>query len=110
MIAGTLFNHNDMRIVQIGDYRLEVVPSRYMLICNYADIPGVIGNVATVLGDNKINIASMQVGRKSAGGDAVMVLQVDEPISSKVIDIISKVIPVNDIHFVVLPEKDLNEI
>ena len=110
VIAGTLFNHNDMRIVQIGDYRLEVVPSRYMLICNYADIPGVIGNVATVLGDNKINIASMQVGRKSAGGDAVMVLQVDEPISSKVIDIISKVIPVNDIHFVVLPEKDLNEI
>ncbi len=110
VIAGTLFNHNDMRIVQIGEYRIEVVPSRYMLICNYADIPGIIGKVATTLGDNNINIASMQVGRKSAGGDAVMVLQVDEPISPEVLDKVSKVIPVHDIHFVVLPEKDLNEI
>ncbi len=109
VISGTLFNHNDIRIVQIGDFRLEVVPSRYMLICNYSDIPGIIGKAATILGNNGINIASMQVGRKTAGGDAVMVLQVDETIPSKVLKEISKVKSVSDIHFVVFPERMLLE-
>ncbi len=80
-LGGTLFNRTDMRIVRIGDYRIEVVPSKFMIVATYIDKPGVIGRVGTFLGNNNINIAGMQVGRRSIGGEAVMVLQVDEPIS-----------------------------
>lgn len=90
-LAGTLFEGSDIRIVQIGDYRIEVVPSRYMLVSKYIDRPGVIGKVGTILGNNNINIASMQVGRKEIGGEAVMVLQVDNPISEDVLKEVEKV-------------------
>jgi D-3-phosphoglycerate dehydrogenase len=85
-IAGTLFNKNDVRIVQIGKYRIEVVPSNYMLVTTYVDMPGVIGRFGTTLGNNNINIAGMQVGRQSIGGEAVMVLQVDSPVPEEVLE------------------------
>lgn len=85
-IAGTLFNKNDIRIVQIGKYRIEVVPSRYMLVTTYIDMPGVIGRFGITLGENNINIAGMQVGRQSIGGEAVMVLQVDSPVPEEVLN------------------------
>jgi len=90
-IAGTIFGRNDIRIVQIGDYRIEVVPSRYMFVSKYADKPGVIGKVGTILGNNNINIASMQVGRREVGGEAVMVLQVDNHVSEKVLNELKEV-------------------
>ena len=40
-----------------------------MVLYTNVDKPGVIGYVGTVLGKNKINIAAMQVGRKSNGGE-----------------------------------------
>lgn len=85
-IAGTVFNRTDIRIVRIGDYRIEVIPSPFMLICTYIDKPGVIGRVGTFLGGNGINIAGMQVGRRSIGGEAVMALQVDDPITPLILD------------------------
>ena len=39
-----------------------------MAFFRYADRPGMIGKVGTILGDAGINIASMQVGRTDAGG------------------------------------------
>ncbi len=89
VIAGTLFNKNDVRIVQIDQYRIDVVPSKYMLVTTYVDKPGVIGRVGTTLGNVGINIAGMQVGRKSAGGEAVMVLQVDDFIDEEMLKIIT---------------------
>lgn len=89
-IAGTLFEGNDIRIVQIGDYRTEVVPSRYMLVSRYYDKPGIIGRVGTILGENNINIGSMQVGRQKSKGEALMVLQVDHPVTEDMLKEIDK--------------------
>ena len=54
----------------IDGLSLDVVPEGTMVIYTNVDKPGVIGYVGTVLGKNKINIAAMQVGRKSSGGEA----------------------------------------
>lgn len=83
-LAGTLLGHDDIRITQIGDYRIEVVPARYMLITTHHDRPGVVGKVGSLLGDENVNIASMQLGRQSVGGEAMMVLQVDDRIPQEV--------------------------
>jgi D-3-phosphoglycerate dehydrogenase len=99
-LAGTVFEGSDIRIVQIGDYRIEVVPSRYMLVCKYIDKPGVIGKAGTVLGKNEINIASMQVGRQKIGGEAVMVLQVDNYIPETVLKELEEVESIISTHFV----------
>lgn len=99
-IAGTLFEGSDVRIVQIDDYRIEVSPSRYMLVCKYIDKPGVIGKVGTMLGDNNINIASMQVGRREIGGESVMVLQVDNHVSNTILSQLEKVEYILSSYFV----------
>jgi D-3-phosphoglycerate dehydrogenase / 2-oxoglutarate reductase len=99
-IAGTLFNKDDPRIVQIDRHRIEVSPSRYMLVTTHIDLPGVIGSVGTLLGRNNVNIAGMQVGRESIGGEAVMVLQVDSPVSEDIIQQVAGLPPIASVHFV----------
>lgn len=85
-LAGTLLGQDDIRITQIDGYRIEVVPAPYMLITTHHDRPGVVGKVGGLLGEEKVNIASMQLGRKAIGGEAMMVLQVDNHISQEVME------------------------
>ncbi len=80
-IAGTLFGSKDARIVRIKEYKVDVVPGKYMLLCYNRDKAGVIGKLGTMLGENKINIASMQTGRSKAGGTAITVINIDSSVS-----------------------------
>ncbi len=102
-LAGTLLNRNDLRIVQIGDFRIEVVPTRYMLMTTHHDRPGVIGRLGTLLGEEQINIASMQLGRSSIGGQAIAVLQVDSPVSATVVKKLEQLNVVSRARFIELP-------
>jgi D-3-phosphoglycerate dehydrogenase len=79
-ISGTLLN-NEIRIVRIDEFLIEIVPALYTLMTTHLDVPGVVGKIGTLLGSEKINIASMQLGRKTVGGKAMMSLQVDNKIS-----------------------------
>jgi D-3-phosphoglycerate dehydrogenase len=107
-IAGTIFNRTDIRIVRIGDYRIEVIPSPFMLLCTYIDKPGVIGRVGTFLGNNQINIAGMQVGRRSIGGEAVMALQVDDQITPELLSRLAQLEGVLTTRFVQLNDRELS--
>ena len=90
-VAGTFFRQNDQRVVEIDGYHFEVVPDGHLLIASHKDEPGIIGQVGTILGAAGINIAYMQVGRKEAGGLAIMVLTVDQEIPAPVLDQIKEV-------------------
>ena len=54
------------------------------------------------MGNNNINIASMQVGRRSIGGEAVMVLQVDQPVDQGLLAQLEKLEGVSATRFVQL--------
>ena len=101
-VAGTLFGKKDARIVRIDSYRVDAVPSGYMLIASHIDKPGMIGRVGTILGENKINIAGMQVGREFIGGNAVMVLNIDSAVSDKILKQIKAIEGIQDIKLVTL--------
>jgi D-3-phosphoglycerate dehydrogenase len=79
-VAGTLFGRKEPRIVRVDDYRLEAVPSGFMLVFSNQDTPGVIGKIGTLLGSNQLNIAGMQLGRVAPHGMAVAVVNVDSAI------------------------------
>jgi D-3-phosphoglycerate dehydrogenase len=101
-VAGTLFGKDDMRIVQIDGSRIDAAASGYMLICSFLDKPRVIGPVCTVLGDSGVNIAGMQVGRAKAGGEAIMVLNVDSSVGGDTMDAITRVQNIIDVTLVKL--------
>ena len=85
-ISGVVLGKDNLRILTIDGYRVDVRPSGPMLVTQHTDRPGVIGKVGTLLGDSGINIAGMHVGRESEGNRAVMVLKLDAPISETILD------------------------
>ena len=100
--AGTLFGKDDARIVRIEQYRVDAKPAGYMLISKYEDKPKVIGPVGLILGENNINIAGMQVGRESVGGDAIMVLNIDSPVNKSVLKKLKNVDGIKEVQLVKL--------
>ena len=70
----------DAGIVEVDRYALDGALHGDLLITRHRDAPGVIGKVGTVLGRHEVNIAGMQVGRHHQGGEALMVLNVDDAI------------------------------
>jgi D-3-phosphoglycerate dehydrogenase len=84
-VAGTLYNRKDPRIVEIDGLSLEVVPEGYMLLLVNDDQPGVIGNIGSFLGENRINISRMQLGRERPGGKAISVVGIDSAVSSSLL-------------------------
>jgi len=102
-ISGALFGKIEPRIVEINGYHVDAIPTGYVLVSPHMDTPGIIGQVGTILGANKINIAGMQVGRKlgqQPGGESIMVLAIDAPAEQEVIDLIKTVKGITDVTLV----------
>ncbi|BEU86972.1 phosphoglycerate dehydrogenase [Selenomonas sp. TAMA-11512] len=83
-VAGTLFG-TEGRIVSIDDFRIDVDPHDRIVICPHTNVPGIVGKVGTMLGAHNINISSMQLARTEQQGISLMVLTVDNDISSAVL-------------------------
>jgi D-3-phosphoglycerate dehydrogenase len=77
--SGTLFGDQYPRLVQLGPYRLEGYLDGTLFVFTHRDVPGLIGFVGNIFGNHAVNIAAMTVGRtgKTAGGDAIGVLNLD---------------------------------
>ena len=84
-VCGALFREDDPRIVMVDGYRIDAVPQGNMIYVLHTDRPKIIGPIASLIGEYQINIAGMQVGRKIAGGDAVMMITVDCPLPDKAV-------------------------
>ncbi|MGZ6885960.1 MAG: phosphoglycerate dehydrogenase [Acidimicrobiia bacterium] len=85
-VAGTLYGkQGSPRIVGIDDHIIDVPPSAHMVVVRNDDVPGVIGTVGSILGDAKVNIDDMVVGRTSSGAAALMVLSTAGAVTDDVI-------------------------
>lgn len=87
-LAGALLGDAHPRIVQIEDYRVDVVPTGTLVVLRNDDVPGVIGRVGTLLGDHGINIAGYHQARRSRGGEALAAVAVDGDVGDGVRDAI----------------------
>lgn len=94
-VAGTLLSGYGARIVQIDNFPVDVAPEGYLILVSHYDKPGIIGKIGSLLGSNDVNIASMQVGRKLAGGVAVMALSVDSAAPREVLNQIQSLPDIN---------------
>jgi D-3-phosphoglycerate dehydrogenase len=67
-------------------FGIDIELARDMVFFRYDDIPGVIGRVGTMFGENGYNIANMAVSRTRDGQQALMALSIDEPPSDELIE------------------------
>ena len=72
------------RIVSIGKYSTDIVPSGYVILADHVNRPGVVGPVGMILGKHNVNISSMQVGGRNVGAESLMILAVDDVVSPEV--------------------------
>ena len=75
-VAGTFYGKS-ARIVHIAGHNVETSPSGRFLFVENDDRPGMVGEVGTILGRDKVNIADMSLSRLKPGSTAYMVVRVD---------------------------------
>jgi D-3-phosphoglycerate dehydrogenase len=79
-VAGTLFANSQPRLVEIFGIKVEADLSDRMLYVVNEDAPGFIGRLGTALGEEGVNIGTFHLGRRNTGGEAVLLLSVDQPV------------------------------
>jgi D-3-phosphoglycerate dehydrogenase len=82
--AGTLVA-GAPRVVEVKGMELDAPFSPAMLYVNNQDKPGFIGALGVLLGDAGVNIATFNLGRRSAGDDAIALVGVDQALSEPVL-------------------------
>ncbi len=90
-VAATLSSKREPRIVKIDDFYVEASPFGFLIVMKNWDKPGIIGSIGTLMGKHNINIAAMTFGRKTPGGVAVSILNVDSPVSTELLEKVRKI-------------------
>ncbi|MDL2340907.1 MAG: phosphoglycerate dehydrogenase [Pseudomonadota bacterium] len=83
-VEGSLFGNRAPRLVKIFGIPVEAELTGQMIYIVNNDEPGFIGALGTTLGESKINIATFNLGRRDAGGEAIALVAVDDPITPEV--------------------------
>jgi D-3-phosphoglycerate dehydrogenase len=90
-------------IMEVDRFGLERPLAGDVLITHHRDQPGVIGRMGTILGAHGVNIAGMQVGRHTRGGEALMVTNVDDAIPPEALAEIKSIPGIGTAYVVSLP-------
>ncbi|MGA0078316.1 MAG: ACT domain-containing protein, partial [Candidatus Nanopelagicales bacterium] len=89
-VAGTITGqHHIGKVVGINGFTLDLGFSDHFVLFTYTDRPGIIGKIGAILGEAEINIAAMQVARDRQGGNALLVLTVDTPVPTEILEKVS---------------------
>ncbi|MHC5020631.1 MAG: ACT domain-containing protein [Planctomycetota bacterium] len=78
--AGTLFGRREPRLVRLDGYEMDARPEGHLLLVSNDDRSGMLGHICGAIGAAGLNIAECAVGRDEAGGRAMAVLNLDQPV------------------------------
>jgi D-3-phosphoglycerate dehydrogenase len=84
-VAGTLFSNAQPRLVELFGIKVEADLIGHMLYVVNEDAPGFIGRLGTSLGEAGVNIGTFHLGRRDAGGEAVLLLSVDNEVTPELV-------------------------
>ena len=84
-VAGTLFGNAAPRLVEIFGVSIEAELQGEMIYIVNEDAPGFIGRLGTTLGEAGVNIGTFHLGRRSAGGEAVALVSVDQHVDETLV-------------------------
>jgi D-3-phosphoglycerate dehydrogenase / 2-oxoglutarate reductase len=102
LLAGVLFGGGEPRLVRVDHYTLEARPEGVLLIMQNRDVPGVIGQIGTILAAYEVNIGEWRMGRDAPGGEALSVINLDSEPQAAVLDALERITAVTQVKLVVL--------
>lgn len=99
-LSGVLFGGTEPRIVQVDEYLLEAKPQGVLLVLVNNDVPGVIGQVGTILSAYNVNIGEWRMGRLAPGSGALSFINLDSIPPDPVLDALSKISAVTQVKLI----------
>ncbi|QRN80110.1 MAG: L-serine ammonia-lyase, iron-sulfur-dependent subunit beta [Nocardiopsis sp. BM-2018] len=80
-LLGSSLGGGLVRVFELDGFRIEFSGGTSTLLVRHVDTPGVIARVTRVIADDEVNVASLYCARKRKGGEAMMAVECDRPIS-----------------------------
>lgn len=92
-VAGAIVAKDIPRIVKINDYETSIRPQKHMILVPHVNKPSMIAKVAQVIGENNINIESMNVVQKNDKHEteSIMVINIGSEVGENVLCGIEKI-------------------
>ncbi|WP_308259374.1 phosphoglycerate dehydrogenase [Pseudonocardia sp. H11422] len=86
-VSGTLTGRAQVeKLVEVNGRHFDLRAEGEVLLLEYADRPGVMGRVGSLLGEAAVNIEAAQISQTTDGADAIMLLRVDRPVDPAVLE------------------------
>jgi D-3-phosphoglycerate dehydrogenase len=105
--SATVIHDEQPRLLEFDGIDIETPLEGNLLVCRNLDVPGVIGRIGTILGEQGVNIGNFALGRDRSGVKpvkALAVVQVDAPVSGAVLEALGTIEAMLDARLVTLPE------
>lgn len=103
LMAGTVFGKKEPRLVRFNTFRMEALPEGPMLFVHTTDKPGVIGRLASTIGEAGVNISRMTVGREPDSGRNVILLNTDTLVDRQLLKKVNELDNIHDAMVLDLP-------
>lgn len=98
-IAGSSIGGGVIEVFKINGFQTRFKGDSPTLLLFYRDRPGMIAEVAKIIAEEGINIASLYCSRKQRGKDAFMQVDVDSPLSHEALRRIGSLLDVEDARY-----------
>ncbi|MDT7704542.1 MAG: D-3-phosphoglycerate dehydrogenase / 2-oxoglutarate reductase [Pseudonocardiales bacterium] len=86
-VSGTLTGRAQVeKLVEVNGRHFDLRAEGEVVLLEYADRPGVMGRVGSLLGEAAVNIEAAQISQTTDGSDAIMLLRVDRPVDPGVLE------------------------
>jgi D-3-phosphoglycerate dehydrogenase len=109
--SATVIHGEQPRLLAFDGIDVEAPLEGTLVVCRNLDVPGVIGRIGTILGQQGVNIANFALGRERLGATpagqpvkALAVVQVDEPVSESVLEALKVIEALLEARLVKLPD------
>ena len=105
-VEGTVISDGSPRILSLDGIGLEAPLEGTLLLTRNRDVPGVIGQIGTALGNLGVNIATFALGRRSPvhGAEAVAMVRLDGDVSESVAEKIREIPSITEARLIRLPD------
>ena len=78
VMTGSSLGAGRVLVSEIDGYPVEVTGNYHTIVLVAEDVKGSVARIATILAEHNLNIATLKLTRKARGGDAFMVIEIDD--------------------------------